>query len=474
MVKLNETQTKVVNNIINNSLLLTKEAQDAIKTTTNIGAVGVGTLGAGAAGYALGLLGGPAGIAVAAIGGATIGYSGLYGSIEYDECKNAEKARTQKIEEYIKQIEDTIWLQYFQDDIQNKRIGMEKVTFDRNHEAIDSYIKYLQESIIELGQENNPDYINKIQNYKCKLNACIKPEKIINFHQDIRYWCAYHKVGEFTPKNLAKGSPDYKEIERIKEKIYHCFKDELKFKKDKNGNFIKNNEGKFIKTNKDSMEEELKIIREKMDRIYKVIEYLKSENTQFTEKDLNQVISSLGKSVLNKINPEKLRDFQILFRKLRYLSQECDFDRENVLKSRFYKDMYGYKLAEWNNSKNGSAFENLAVDFAIIAGSTFLIEMAFFGVMNLLGGSISTFDPKNTDPSKLLDITLPNGETFKFLGNAKELDLAQKLFINPSPDFVLQTYCELPGGEVVKFIGLTEEAQSISEMSRMLFSSSFS
>ena len=397
---LNSTQSQVVNNIIDSNLLITEEVANAIKTTTEIGAVSLGTVGAGGATFGLGALGATggmtAGIGLLVLGGVVaIGGAG-YGIDQYVQSRNFKESIDDAIKDYVRLAEETIWLQYFKDEIKNSRAaGYEFCTFDRDNEAIDSYIKYLQESIIEPGQENNSELIRKLTNYKEKVSNHIKPECIVDFHKELRIWCAYHKVGEFTTKSFKKGSKHYNERERIKKEIYSYFKDELifepmndlekflwvkslwrnRFRQNKDGTFTQDDKGDFMEKSESFKEAEFQIIREKMERVYKVIEYFKSEGKELDEQKINNVVSDLGRVVLSKIKPEKMKNFQMLFRKFRYINQECDFSRENVLQSRFYNIMYGYKVPEWNDSKNGSSAKNLTNHAVMIAGWTFALEM---------------------------------------------------------------------------------------------------
>ena len=397
---LNSTQSQVVNNIIDSNLLVTKQVANAIETTTEIGAVSLGTAGAGGATFGLGALGATggmtAGIGLLVLGGVVaIGGAG-YGIDQYVQSRNFKESIDDAIKDYVRDIEENIWLLYFKDEIRNSRKkGDEWFTFNRDNEAIDSYIKYLQESIIEPGQENNSELIQKLRRYKQKVIDYIKPECIVDFHKELRIWCAYHQVGEFTPKSFKKGSKHYNERERIKKEIYSCFKDELifepmndlekflwvkslwrnRFVQNKDGTFTQDDKGDFMEKSESFKEAEFQIIREKMERVYKVIEYFKSEGKELDEQKINNVVSDLGGVVLSKIKPEKMKNFQMLFRKFRYLNQECDFSRENVLQSRFYNIMYGYKVPEWNDSKNGSSAKNLTNHAVMIAGWTFALEM---------------------------------------------------------------------------------------------------
>ena len=406
MKNTNECQKLVVKNIITSNLLITEQVADAIKTTTEIGAVSLGTAGAGGATFGLGALGAvggmTAGIGLLVLGGVVAIGSAGYGIDQYVQSRNFKESIDDAIKDYVRDIEENIWLLYFKDEIRNSRKkGDEWFTFNRDNEAIDSYIKYLQESIIEPSQENNSELIQKLTRYKQKVIDYIKPECIVDFHKELRIWCAYHKVGEFTPKSFKKGSKHYNERERIKKEIYSCFKDELifesmndlekflwvknlwrnRFKQNKDGTFTQDEKGDFMEKSESFKEAEFQIIREKIERVYKVIEYFKSEGKELDEQKINNVVSDLGGVVLNKIKPEKMQDFQMLFRKFRYLNQECDFSRENVLQSRFYNIMYGYKVPEWNDSKNGSSAKNLTNHAVIIAGWTFVLEMTVVGVV---------------------------------------------------------------------------------------------
>ena len=123
---------------------------------------------------------------------------------QYIVSCNEKNSREQKIEEYIGTIERSILMLYYKNDIKNKKVGMDKIVFNRNHKAIDAYIKYLQESIIEPGQENDRDLVRNLRSYQETCSVYIKQEEILSLHQELRFWCAYHKVGEFTPKNLKK------------------------------------------------------------------------------------------------------------------------------------------------------------------------------------------------------------------------------------------------------------------------------
>ena len=133
---------------------------------------------------------------------------------QYIVSCNEKNSREQKIEEYIGTIERSIlmlyykndikMMLYYKNDIKNKKVGMDKIVFNRNHKAIDAYIKYLQESIIEPGQENDRDLVRNLRSYQETCSVYIKQEEILSLHQELRFWCAYHKVGEFTPKNLKK------------------------------------------------------------------------------------------------------------------------------------------------------------------------------------------------------------------------------------------------------------------------------
>ncbi len=281
------------------------------------------------------------------------------------------------LEDHIRSVEGNIWLLYFKEDIkqQRKRDLETLFTFDRNHEAIDSYIKYLTESIIEPGQENDQDFISKIRKYKEACIANIKPEEIINFHNDLRIWCAYHKVGEFTPKNTSWHSKIWYEREDLKTKMFECFKDDLKYEKDLNGEFKKDANGEKIKTSNSFRLKEFNVIRDKLYRIFQAIEYLKTEN--FKEKEYLEITKDWGESVIERINPEKRKDFELLFRKYRYLGGKGEFNRDNILNSRFYNQMYAYNLKNWNKIENGSFTGNIAKEFAKTTAGTFAVEFMF-------------------------------------------------------------------------------------------------
>jgi len=396
---------------LNSNKLLTEQAADAINAFTITESVAVGTIGAGGAGTAAGV--GATSVAAAAIGpvvlvlGGIVAIGGLgYGGFELWRANENDKIRGRDLERYVKQdIESSIWELYFKDDVYVRRERIDYY-FRRDHEAIDSYIKYLQESIIEPELLNDEEFKKKISKYKKIIEENIKPEYMLDFHKELRIWCAYHKVGEFTEKNSSWHSDIWYQRENLKKRMFECFKDDLKyeemnevekifckeqFAKDSNGKFVKVENGDYTTTSLSFRESEFNVIRDKFYKIFKAIEYLKTED--FRPEEYISLTEEINKAITDRVNPEKRKDFDLLFRKYRYLGQKAEFDRENVLNTRFYNQMYSYALRDWNNSKNGSFAGNIAKKAVKTAAITFAIEftliMAGIGIANIATQAIA-------------------------------------------------------------------------------------
>ena len=182
---LNPSQNLVVEQISNSNYLLTEQAAKAIEVVGIVKGVGIGTVGTGGATIGLGALGvGGAtvtGIGILVLGGAVIvGGLGYGGFAIWRSCEN-DKIRAHDLEQYVnRRITANIWLSYFKDEVKNERKSdiMKYMEFDRDHEAIESYIKYLTESIIEPEQMNDQDLIQKLNQYKNRVELSIKPEEI--------------------------------------------------------------------------------------------------------------------------------------------------------------------------------------------------------------------------------------------------------------------------------------------------------
>jgi len=229
---------------------------------------------------------------------------------------------------------------------------------------------------------------------------------MLDFHKELRIWCAYHKVGEFTEKNSSWHSDICYQRENLKKRMFECFKDDLKyeemnevekifckeqFAKDSNGKFVKVENGDYTTTSLSFRESEFNVIRDKFYKIFKAIEYLKTED--FRPEEYISLTEEINKAITDRVNPEKRKDFDLLFRKYRYLGQKAEFDRENVLNTRFYNQMYSYALRDWNNSKNGSFAGNIAKKAVKTAAITFAIEftliMAGIGIANIATQAIA-------------------------------------------------------------------------------------
>ena len=52
-----------------------------------------------------------------------------------------------------------------------------------------------------------------------------------------------------------------------------------------------------------------------MERVYKALEYFKSEEIEFDEQKHNEIIYDRGKAALSRIKLGKMKDFQMWFRK---------------------------------------------------------------------------------------------------------------------------------------------------------------
>lgn len=380
MQDLNPSQQLVVNQLLNSNKLLTEQAANAINKVTITESIGVGTIGAGSAGTIVGA--GATSAAAAVIGPAVLVLGGIvvlgglgYGGFEIWRANENDKIRKKDLEKYVTQdIESSIWQLYFKDeyvDMRDFNNFKESHTMKRDHEAIESYIKYLTESIIEPELLNDEEFQERISKYKQDTFKYIKPEYMIRFHQNLRIWCAYHKVGEFTKKDLNWHSSNWYEREGLKKRMFECFKDDLKYEKDKDGKF-KIVDGKKVETSEDSRLKQFNIIRDKFYRMFKVVEYLKTEN--FKPEEYIALTEELNQIITDRVDPEKRKDFDLLFRKYRYLGQRAEFDRENVLNTRFYNQMYSYVLKDWNNSRNGSFAGNIAEKAITTTAITFAVE----------------------------------------------------------------------------------------------------
>ena len=405
MDKISLEQQLVMTQLLESNKLLTEQAANAVKNTAIIGGVGTGTMATGGATYGIAqtiaqtsflagataasspvivptalILGG-----VALIGGA------IYGAVELGIAIRANKERAADLKKYVEYyIEQNIWRCYFKEEIVNAR-DIKNIqlclNMDREHPAITEYVKYLTESIAEIDQINDPEFQQKIKRYREVALNYIQPKYILAFHTELRIWCAYHQVGEFAPKDTSWHSPIWYERQELKLRMFECFKDELKFQeipwweivypenrfsRNEKGQFVKDINGKFKATSWDFRWSEFKIIRDKLYRIFNVMEYLRTQD--FNEQQYCEITKDWGESVLKRIDPKKRAEFELLFRQYRYLGGKGEFNRENVLNSRYYNQMYAYALKNWNNQKNGSFVQNIAKIAGATATLTFVVE----------------------------------------------------------------------------------------------------
>ena len=400
MDKISLEQQLVITQLLESNKLLTEQGATAICNTAIIGGVGTGTMATGGATYGIAQTSFLA-VATAAsspvivptaliLGGVALIGGAIYGAVELGIAIRANKYRAEDLKKYVEyDIEQNIWHNYFKDEIVNARKPLDKNYFamDREHPAITDYIKYLTESIVEINKINDPEFQQKLKRYKTRVFDFIKPEYRLAFHTELRIWCAYHQVGEFAPKDTSWHSPIWYERQELKLRMFECFKDELKFQeipwweavysqnrfvKNEKGQFIQGNKGIFKQTSWDFRENEFKIIRDKLYRIFNVMEYLRTQD--FNEEQYYAITKDWGESVLKRIDPKKRAEFELLFRQYRYLGGKGEFNRENVLNSRYYNQMYAYALKNWNNQKNGSFVQNIAKIAGATATLTFVVE----------------------------------------------------------------------------------------------------
>lgn len=379
MPNLTPSQQVVLDNILEGNILLSKQASDAVNTLIEVGGVSAGSFGAGAVGLGGGQLlacGSTTGLIFTGFGvgfivlgaAAALGGTG-YGIFALVRANKNENIREQMVGDYIKGLEGNIWVMYFKDEIVNRRKEAEWHAFNRDNETIDSYIRYLTESVETIDQVQDDDLRMKLTNYKKAMYRDIKPQHYLDFHKDLRMWCAYNKVGEFTPRDTGWHSEIWYKREDLKREMCECFKDELKYQKAEDGalNYSK-------KTSESARFKEFYIIRDELYRMFKAVEYLKNEG--FREKEYEDIVERLSEVIVDRVNPDKRERFDMLFKKYRYLGGKGEFDRENVLKSRFYNDLYNYALTKWNKRSNGNAALNIAKETGEIAGITFAAEVA--------------------------------------------------------------------------------------------------
>ena len=408
MEKLSPEQQLVITQLLESNKLLTEQGATAICNTAIIGGVGTGTMATGGATYGIAQTSFLAGATAAAspvivptvliLGGVVLIGGAIYGAVELGIAIRANKYRAEDLKEYVEwYIESNIWQSYFKEEIVNARHPDDRKLFymDRKHPAITEYIKYLTESIAEIDQINDPEFKLKLQQYKTRVFKYIQPKYILAFHTELRIWCAYHQVGEFAPKDTSWHSSIWYERQELKLRMFECFKGELKFQeipwweivysqnrfsKNEKGQFIRDNKGIFKQTSWDFRENEFKIIRDKLYRIFNVMEYLRTQD--FNEQQYCEITKDWGESVLQRIDPKKRAEFELLFRKYRYLGGKGEFNRENVLNSRYYNEMYAYALKHWNNQKNGSFAKNITEIVGATATLTFIVEFGLI-VMGL-------------------------------------------------------------------------------------------
>lgn len=381
MESLSPGQKLVLENIIESNRLLTEVAADGIEKSAD----GVGVAGAGGVVYGgaavLGVAA-PATLPVAAIvavvaGGVLILTGAAYGGFSiWREAEN-KKIRGKELADYIKDLEGSVWKIYFKEEFVADRVrkSMEDYfVFKRDHEAIESYIKYRTETIAEIEDLKDPNVAIKMMNYNAAMEKYIKPEHILNCHKDLRIWCAYNKVGEFTEKNSGWHSEIWYQRETLKKKMFNCFKPEIKFKRSNDGDFLKDKNGKNIRTSDSDRLKEFNIIKDKFYRITNAKEYLTHEGVQ--ENVFEELTADLNKIMSDRIDPLKRKEFDLLFRKYRYLGNRAEFDREIILNVRFYNEMYAYAIKSWNRASNGSLAGNLVERGVKKAGQAFAITFA--------------------------------------------------------------------------------------------------
>jgi hypothetical protein len=408
MDKLSLEQQLVITQLLESNKLLTEQGATAISNTAIIGGVGTGTMATGGATYGIAQTSFLAGATAAAspvivptaliLGGVVLLGGAIYGVVELGIAIRANKYRAADLKKHVEYyIEQNIWRNYFKDEIQNARDrkNIQSYSMDREHPAITEYTKYLTESIAEIDQINDPEFQQKIKRYREIALDFIQPKYILAFHTELRIWCAYHQVGEFAPKDTSWHSSIWYEREELKLRMFECFKDELKFQetpwwevvypqnrfsKNEKDQFVQDNKGIFQKTSWDFKWSEFKVIRNKLYRIFNAMEYLRTQD--FNEQQYCEITKDWGESVLERIDSKKRAEFKLLFRKYRYLGGKGEFNRENVLNSRYYHEMYAYVLKDWNNQKNGSFAKNITEIAGATATLTFILEFGLI-VMGL-------------------------------------------------------------------------------------------
>lgn len=338
---------KNINNIMNQNLMLSdgvNAAIDTAKLPMQIGASSLITSGTSAVtnmmavstAQAVGATKTAAVLAVAPAAFAVVGTTLLLGGAGYIVFAKIRDDRyiAGERNDHLKLIENSIWTLHFKDEfVQARKSPDEFFIMDRNHEAIDSYIKYLTESILDVQFAQDTQYLQKLQHYKISVEKYIKSERIQDFHEGIRYYCAYHSIGEFTPKDTSWHSTIWYEREKLKTDMQNCFKQKI---------------GDKPKTAKQKSNEFCKI-RDLFYRFHTIIEAVgKSEKSETFTKYAVELETLIQETV----EPSKREEFNLLFRKYRYLGGRCEFDRENVLNAPFLFKIYGNASSSLNDANS--------------------------------------------------------------------------------------------------------------------------
>lgn len=331
-----------INNIMNQNLMLSdgvNAAIDTAKLPMQIGASSLITSGTSAVtnmmavstAKAVGATKTAAVLSVAPAAFAVVGTTLLLGGAGYIVFAKIRDDRyiAGEREKYYKNIQSHIWMSYFQDEITKIRTWDEEFAMKRDHEVITSYIKYLEDSISwKIDDKDIQDKMNEINTV---IEKYIKPERIQDFHEGIRYYCAYNSIGEFTPKDISWHSTIWYEREKLKTDMQNCFKQKI---------------GDKPKTAKQKSNEFCKI-RDLFYRFHTIIEAVgKSEKSETFTKYAVELETLIQATV----EPSKREEFNLLFRKYRYLGGRCEFDRENVLNAPFLFKFYGNSSSSLNDA----------------------------------------------------------------------------------------------------------------------------
>ena len=332
---LSSEEIKFIEKLLASKDLWHKSTEELIEISTIFGSSSISGIGGGAAiGAGLGSPGGPPGMAIgAAIGAGIAGVFTLIGvAIVADHFSSVKKSNDKEYQERLdieaskakNNIVDDCLKEEWNNIFQAREANILENTFKLNekHDLFNSWFSIRDMAFLERelnGQEKQQkeEYVKHILQY-------IKPEKLLDFQNDMRRYCAAKGIGEFS-NTLPKWHDNkwYQREKRKNEIISQCFKDP----KDESGNRQKFDE-----------------ITTKFYGTYKAILFLikSSQDSEISidPKEIKKYSDDLEKFIAERVDSKTRRTFDKKFTHYRYLGGRCEFDRNNIFEMEEFDKYY--------------------------------------------------------------------------------------------------------------------------------------